>query len=83
MSSGLDHGFRLAASEPVGGGHSEALGEDPGESGGVGVTDGGRDEFERVALAQFGLSDAKTPVGEVIERRCADDLAKVYGEAGT
>ena len=76
---GLDRGF--AASQPVGGGHSEALGEDPGKSGGVGVPDGGGDEFKRVAFAQHGLSDAETPIGEVVEGRNADDLAKVRGEA--
>ena len=44
--------------EPLGGGDSEALGEDAGERGGVGVADGGGDAFERVAFAQHGLSDA-------------------------
>ena len=79
---GLDRRSRPAARQPIGGGRSEALGEDSGESGGVGVPDGGCDEFERVAFAQHVLSDAEAPVGEVIERRYADDLAKVNGEAG-
>jgi len=77
---GLDRGF--AASQPVGGGHSEALGEDPSESSGVSVPDGGGDEFERVALAQHGLGDSQAPVRQVIEWRDADDLAEMGGEAG-
>lgn len=72
----------LLGAEPLGGGDSEALGEDAGERGGVGVADGSGDEFERVAFAQHGLSDTEAPAGEVVERRYADDLAKVSGEAG-
>ena len=58
------------------------MGEDAGECGGIGVSDGGGDEFERVAFAQHGLSDPEAPVGEVVEGCGADDLAEVGGEAG-
>ena len=72
----------LTTSEPLGGGGTDALGENPGEGGSVGVSDGGGDEFERVAFAQHGLSDGEAPVCEVVEGRDADDPMKVGGEAG-
>ena len=70
-----------AASQPFRWGHPETLSEDPRQSRGIGISNGGCDELQRVALAQHRLGDSQAPVRQVIKWRHSDDLAKVGGEA--